>query len=209
VTASVVVLDYGSGNLRSAERALARVGAAVTVTADLEAAQECDGLVVPGVGAFAACMAGIRRVGGDKVIAQRIAAGRPVLGICVGMQVLFSAGVEHGIRTEGCAVWPGTVDRLDAPVLPHMGWNTVTPPPGSVLFAGVAPGTRFYFVHSYALRAPEAGELAAAGALVSWTEHGEPFAAAAEQGTLCATQFHPEKSGDAGATLLANWVGAL
>jgi len=209
VTANVVVLDYGSGNLRSAERALARVGAAVTVTADLAAAQECDGLVVPGVGAFAACMAGIRRVGGDKVIAQRIAAGRPVLGICVGMQVLFAAGAEHGVWTDGCGAWPGTVERLDAGVLPHMGWNTVAAPPGSVLFAGIAPGTRFYFVHSYALRSPGAEQLAAAGALISWAEHGEPFAAAVEQGVLAATQFHPEKSGDAGAALLANWLETL
>ena len=210
MTLNVVVLDYGSGNLRSAERALARVGANVTVTADLAAAQECDGLVVPGVGAFAACMAGIRRVGGDKVIAQRIAAGRPVLGICVGMQVLFSAGVEHGIRTEGCAVWPGTVDRLDAPVLPHMGWNTVTPPPGSVLFAGVAPGTRFYFVHSYALRMRDLPPTGLGKTpLVTVAEHGEPFAAAVEDGLVSATQFHPEKSGDAGAVVLKNWLATL
>ena len=126
----VVVLDYGSGNLRSAERALARAGADVTVTADSDAAQDADGLVVPGVGAFAACMAGLRAVGGDKLIAQRLASGRPVLGICVGMQVLFAAGEEHGLRTEGCGQWPGTVERLDAPVLPHMGWNTVSPARG-------------------------------------------------------------------------------
>jgi len=205
----VVVLDYGSGNLRSAQRALARAGADVDVTADAGAALECDGLAVPGVGAFAACMAGLCSVGGDKLIAQRVELGRPVLGICVGMQVLFAAGLEHGVWTEGCGAWPGTVERLDAEVLPHMGWNTVSAAPGSALFAGIAPGTRFYFVHSYALRAPAAGELAAAGALISWTEHGERFAAAAEQGVLSATQFHPEKSGDAGAALLANWLGTL
>jgi imidazole glycerol-phosphate synthase subunit HisH len=209
VSRQVVVLDYGSGNLRSAQRALERVGARAEVTADPDAALECDGLVVPGVGAFAACMAGLRAVGGDKLIARRLELGRPVLGICVGMQVLFAAGVEHGIRSEGCGAWPGTVERLDAGVLPHMGWNTVMAAPGSVLFAGIAPGTRFYFVHSYALRSPDAAELAAAGALVSWAEHGEPFAAAVERQMLTATQFHPEKSGDAGATVLANWLGTL
>jgi glutamine amidotransferase len=205
----VVVLDYGSGNLRSAQRALERVGAQVQVTADADAALDCDGLAVPGVGAFAACMTGLRSVGGDKLITQRLERGRPVLGICVGMQVLFTAGVEHGIWTEGCAAWPGTVERLDAGVLPHMGWNTVAAAPGSTLFNGIPSGTRFYFVHSYALREAGAGELAAAGARLSWTEHGERFAAAAEQGVLSATQFHPEKSGDAGAAVLSNWLGQL
>ena len=207
--ARVVVLDYGSGNLRSAMRALARAGADVSVTADPDAALDCDGLVVPGVGAFAACMAGLRSVGGDKLIARRIELGRPVLGICVGMQVLFAAGVEHGLCTDGCGVWPGTVERLDAPVLPHMGWNTVDVAPGSALFAGVPAGTRFYFVHSYALRMADAGPLADAGAAITVAEHGEPFAAAVELGMVSATQFHPEKSGDAGATVLSNWLETL
>ncbi|MBB5131751.1 glutamine amidotransferase [Thermocatellispora tengchongensis] len=207
---NVVVLDYGSGNLRSAERALARVGAEVTVTADLDAALECDGLVVPGVGAFAACMAGLTGVQGDRAIARRLSAGRPVLGICVGMQILFEEGVEHGVHTKGCGEWPGAVERLEAPVLPHMGWNTVSAPEGSVLFAGLPADTRFYFVHSYAVRR---WELQAGPGfpepLVTWAEHGERFVAAAENGPLMATQFHPEKSGDAGATLLENWVRTL
>jgi glutamine amidotransferase len=209
VSANVVVLDYGSGNLRSAERALARAGAAVSVTADPDAALECDGLVVPGVGAFAACMAGLRGVGGDKVIAARIENGRPVLGICVGMQVLFAAGVEHGVRAEGCGVWPGVVERLRAPVLPHMGWNTVTAAPGSVLFAGLDAGTRFYFVHSYALRMAGAQPMMALEGRITVAEHGEPFAAAVEQGVVSATQFHPEKSGAAGAAVLSNWLETL
>ena len=206
---TVVVLNYGSGNLRSAERALARAGADVSVTADPDAAQDADGLVVPGVGAFAACMAGLRAVGGDKLIAQRLAGGRPVLAICVGMQVLFASGEEHGLRTEGCGQWPGTVERLDAPVLPHMGWNTVSPPAGSALFAGIGPGTRFYFVHSYAVRYAGAAQLRESAARITWATHGEPFAAAVEDGPLAATQFHPEKSGDAGATLLSNWLKGI
>jgi glutamine amidotransferase len=206
----VVVLDYGSGNLRSAERAIARAGAHVTVTADSGAALRADGLVVPGVGAFAACVAGLRSVGGDRLIGRRLAGGRPVLGICVGMQILFEKGVEHGVTADGCGEWPGTVERLDAPVLPHMGWNTVRAPAGSALFAGADPGTRYYFVHSYAVRRwelPTPDRLPPP--LVTWAEHGEPFVAAVENGALMATQFHPEKSGDAGAALLRNWLGTL
>jgi glutamine amidotransferase len=203
----VVVLDYGSGNLRSAERALARAGASVTVTADLTAAAGADGLVVPGVGAFAACMAGIEALSAGAVIAARVAAGRPVLGICVGAQVLFDYGDEHGVVTKGLGLLPGGVTRLAAERVPHMGWNTVTAPPSSVLFGQLPPGARFYFVHSYAARPTPA--LTDAGALVTVTTHGEPFVAAVEHGALAATQFHPEKSGDAGATLLRSWVGTL
>ena len=201
----VVVLDYGSGNLRSAERAVAHAGADVTVTADREAALAADGLVVPGVGAFAACMTGLRSVGGDEVIAERRAADRPTLGICVGHQVLFSAGIEHGVRAEGCAVWPGVVEQLDAERLPHMGWNTVEAGPQSRLFAGIA-AERFYFVHSYAVR-----DLAPApDRRITWAEHdGDRFVAAVEEGPLASTQFHPEKSGDAGARLIANWLATL
>lgn len=206
----VVVLDYGSGNLRSAQRALARVGAEAEVTADFDAALAADGLVVPGVGAFAACMEGLLAVRGDQVIGRRLAGSRPVLGICVGMQILFGEGVEHGVHTKGCGEWPGTVERLHAPVLPHMGWNTLQAPPGSRLFAGVDPAERFYFVHSYAARAlPLTPSPYMTLPLIAWAEHGEPFIAAVENGPLWATQFHPEKSGDAGAALLSNWLETL
>lgn len=204
------MLDYGSGNLRSAERAVRRAGADVQVTADPAAALAADGLVVPGVGAFAACMDGLRSVRGERIIGQRLAGGRPVLGICVGMQVLFSRGVEHGVEAAGCDEWPGTVERLQADVLPHMGWNTVAAPEGSSLFAGMGPGTRFYFVHSYGVRRWELEPSERfTEPLVTWAEHGTPFVAAVENGPLSATQFHPEKSGDAGAQLLCNWIGTL
>ncbi|GAA1792107.1 imidazole glycerol phosphate synthase subunit HisH [Planosporangium flavigriseum] len=199
----VVVLDYGSGNLRSAQRALERVGADVTVTDDLGLAAAADGLVVPGVGAYAACMAGIEKIDAGPAIAERVRGGRPVLGICVGMQILFESGEEHGVVTKGLGLLPGTVTRLTAPVVPHMGWNTVDWPASSLLGRGVEPGTRFYFVHSYA--APPLVE----GAEVATAEHGGAFAAAIERGPLAATQFHPEKSGDAGAALLENWVRSL
>jgi imidazole glycerol-phosphate synthase subunit HisH len=199
------VLDYGSGNLRSAQRALQRVGADVEVTADADAAMNADGLMVPGVGAFEACMTGLRKIGGEKIIADRLAAGRPVLGVCVGMQILFSRGVEFGVETTGCGQWPGAVIRLDAPVIPHMGWNVVDAPAATRLFEGLDSGTRFYFVHSYAAQQWEGNP----DALLTWATHHVPFLAAVEDGALAATQFHPEKSGDAGAKLLANWVGAL
>jgi glutamine amidotransferase len=208
--ARVVVLDYGSGNLRSAERALRRVGAEVEVTADREAALGCDGLVVPGVGAYAACMAGLRDVRGELVIDKRLAGGRPVLGVCVGMQILFERGIEHGVETEGCGQWPGTVSRLEADVVPHMGWNTVRAPGGSVLFDGLDADTRFYFVHSYAARQWDlVPDDPMPPPLVTWSTHGDDFVAAVENGPLSATQFHPEKSGDAGAHLLANWLKTL
>jgi len=202
---SVVILDYGSGNLRSAERAVARTGVQVTVTGDPALALAADGLVVPGVGAFTACMDGLAAVGGPKVISERAAEGKPTLAICVGHQVLFSAGIEHGVRSDGCGIWPGRVEALHAKRLPHMGWNTVQPADDSELFAGVE-GERFFFVHSYAVRQP--GE--EAGRKITWAEHdGDRFVAAVEDGSLWSTQFHPEKSGDAGARLMANWVATL
>ncbi|HWF42195.1 MAG TPA: imidazole glycerol phosphate synthase subunit HisH [Acidothermaceae bacterium] len=197
---TLVVLDYGSGNLRSAERALRRLGAQVEVTSDASAALAADGLVVPGVGAFAACMRGIDAIDGAQIVRKRLAAGAPVLGICVGFQVLFAYGEEHGERTEGIGRWPGGVTKLEAPVLPHMGWNVVAAPAGSALFAGVAD-ERFYFVHSYAPRS--------APGLVTTAEHGEQFVAAVEDGLVSGTQFHPEKSGDAGSQLLSNWLETL
>ncbi|WP_205877890.1 imidazole glycerol phosphate synthase subunit HisH [Mycobacterium camsae] len=202
---SVVVLDYGSGNLRSAQRALERVGANVEVTADAAAALAADGLVVPGVGAFEACMTGLRKIGGERIIAERVAAGHPVLGVCVGMQILFARGVEFGVETTGCGQWPGSVTRLDAPVIPHMGWNVVDAAPDSVLFRGLSADTRFYFVHSYAAQRWEGSP----EAMLTWATHEVPFLAAVEDGALSATQFHPEKSGDAGAAILHNWVEGL
>jgi len=201
----VVILDYGSGNIRSAERAVARTGVEVEVTADPQRALAADGLVVPGVGAFAACMTGLAGVGGPGVIAERQSLARPTLAICVGHQVLFTEGIEHGVRADGCGIWPGRVEELQAERLPHMGWNEVDVPADSALFAGLA-GERFYFVHSYGVR-----QLAEApGRRITWAEHGgDRFVAAVEEGTLWSTQFHPEKSGDAGARLIGNWVDSL
>jgi glutamine amidotransferase len=202
---TVVVLDYGSGNIRSAERAVARAGAKVTVTADRRLAVDADGLVVPGVGAFAACMAGLAAVGGPDIVAERRKGGKPTLAICVGHQVLFKAGIEHGLRTEGCGIWPGLVEQLHAERLPHMGWNTIEAAGSSRLLAGIE-AEHFYFVHSYAVRElPPAPDRQ-----ITWAEHGgDRFVAAVEEGPLWSTQFHPEKSGDAGARLIANWVGTL
>jgi len=213
VGARVVVLDYGFGNVRSAVRSLERVGADVTLTAERAVAQDADGLVVPGVGAFAACMAGLTAVRGHEVVGRRLAGNRPVLGICVGMQVMFDAGVEHGERTDGIGEWPGVVERLHAPVVPHMGWSPVEAPEDSALFKGIAD-ERFYFVHSYAAQTFTKGhDENTVGVFmppkVTWADHGGRFVAAVEDGPLAATQFHPEKSGDAGAQLLENWVRSL
>jgi len=210
VKPTVTVLDYGSGNVRSAVRALERAGAEVTLSAAPDDVLEADGLVVPGVGAFATVMKELRQVDALRMIGRRVAGGRPVLAICVGLQVLFENGVEHGNSEPGMGEWPGTVELLPAEVVPHMGWNTVEAPEDSMLFDGIRD-ERFYFVHSYGvqkwdfdvtqpkMRPPK----------VTWSEHGAKFIAAVENGPLCATQFHPEKSGDAGARLLRNWVGSL
>ncbi|WP_424936724.1 MULTISPECIES: imidazole glycerol phosphate synthase subunit HisH [Bacteria] len=205
----VAVFDYGSGNVHSAVKALARAGADAELTADRSAALEADGLVVPGVGAFAAVREALLAQRGDELIERRLAGGRPVLGICVGMQVMFSRGVERGADVEGLGEWPGVVRELDAPVLPHMGWNTVEPDSGSVLFRGVED-ERFYFVHSFAAQSWELDVIPPfPQPTLTWSTYGSRFLAAVENGPLSATQFHPEKSGDAGIQLLRNWIGSL
>ncbi|TWD83524.1 imidazole glycerol phosphate synthase subunit HisH [Kribbella amoyensis] len=213
MTKKVVLLDYGSGNIRSGERALQRVGADVTVTSDYQQSLNADGLLVPGVGAFEACMAGLRAVRGDELVDRRLTGSRPVLGICVGMQILFAKGIEHGVETDGCEQWPGTVERLQPQTgepVPHMGWNTIDVPTGSSLFEGIDK-ERFYFVHSYGVRDWQLNDTReSVRPAVTWSEYGgDRFVAAVENGPLSATQFHPEKSGDAGAELLANWVRSL
>ena len=209
MTRTVVVYDYGSGNVHSAVKALIAAGADATLTGDRTEALEADGLLVPGVGAFAAVRSALHEQGGAEISERRLAGGRPVLGVCVGMQVLFEHGVERGQDAEGLGEWPGAVTELDAPVLPHMGWNTVSPDEGSVLFRGIED-ERFYFVHSYAA---QKWELEVAPPFpeprLTWTTYGEPFLSAVENGALSATQFHPEKSGDAGIRLLRNWVESL
>jgi glutamine amidotransferase len=205
----VTVFDYGSGNLHSAVKALEAAGADVRLSGDRAAAQDADGLYVPGVGAFGAVMAGLEAAHGPEIIDRRLAGGRPVLGVCVGLQVLFERGLEGGDAVPGVGEWPGVVERLEAPVLPHMGWDLVSAPEGSRLFAGIAD-ERFYFVHSYGVREwtmPPSDRLAAP--IVTWGDHGGPFIAAVENGALAATQFHPEKSGAAGLRLLANWLETL
>ncbi|WP_329458333.1 imidazole glycerol phosphate synthase subunit HisH [Streptomyces sp. NBC_01497] len=208
---NVVIFDYGFGNVRSAERAVARAGADVEITRDYERAMNADGLLVPGVGAFSACMAGLTAARGNWIVGRRLAGGRPVLGVCVGMQVLFERGIEHGVEADGLDEWPGTVEPLRADVVPHMGWNTVEAPGDSELFAGLDADARFYFVHSYAVHhwGLEVTNPRIRPPKVTWATHGERFVAAVENGALWATQFHPEKSGDAGAQLLTNWIGTL
>jgi len=205
----VVVLDYGSGNVHSAVKALELAGAEVELTGDRRRATQADGLVVPGVGAFAAVMSALESAGGGDIVDKRLAGGRPVLGICVGMQVLFGRGVERGIETDGLGEWPGAVTELVAPVLPHMGWNTVDAAPDSVLFDGIRD-ERFYFVHSYAAVDWELDvQPPFPQPRLTWAEHGTRFLAAVENGPLSATQFHPEKSGEPGIRLLRNWISSL
>ena len=203
----IAILDYGSGNLRSALRAFERAGRDVVLTSDYNIALEAEGLVVPGVGAFGACMQGLKSVRGDQLVRERLAKARPTIGICVGMQILFARGVEHGDH-EGVGIWPATVEKLEAKVLPHMGWNTVESAPGSSLFKGVE-GESFYFVHSYGVTDLNQVKASNPGALHTWTDYDQKFLAAIEDGAFSATQFHPEKSGDAGLQLIKNWVSSL
>jgi glutamine amidotransferase len=206
---SVVVLDYGSGNVHSAVKALELAGANVSLSRDPVTALEADGLLLPGVGSFAAVMAALVESHGHQIVDRRLAGGRPVLGICVGMQVLFERGVERGVDTEGMGEWPGTVERLRSPILPHMGWNTVDAADDSVLFDGIED-ERFYFVHSYGAQEWSLTDTAPlAEPRVTWAQHGGRFVAAVENGPLTATQFHPEKSGAAGIRLLSNWLRTL
>lgn len=205
----VAVLDYGSGNVHSAVKALAAAGADARLTADPALVLEADGLVVPGVGAFRAVMDALTAIRADELIGRRLAGGRPVLGVCVGMQVLFELGVERGVDTPGLGEWPGVVTELDAPVLPHMGWNTVEPDEGTRLFRGIEE-ERFYFVHSYGAQQWQLDvQPPFPQPVLTWTTYGAPFLAAVENGPLSATQFHPEKSGEAGIRLLSNWIDGL
>jgi len=205
----VAVFDYGIGNIHSAIKAVELAGAEVELTRDKKACAEADGLLVPGVGAFAAVMDALNAADGGEIIERRLSGGRPVLGICVGMQIMFERGVEHGLDTEGLGEWPGVVRQLEAPILPHMGWNTVDAPFDSVLFNGIRD-ERFYFVHSYAATEWDLDVIAPfPEPTVTWARHGERFVAAVENGPLSATQFHPEKSGEAGIHLLRNWLGTL
>ena len=199
----IAILDYGSGNLRSAQRAFEASGAEVVITKDRATALQAKGLVVPGVGAFAACMRGLQSVGGDEIVLERRKAGNPTLGICVGMQILFRDGDEHAGTNlnKGVGIWDESITKIDAPVLPHMGWNTVEVEGNSKIFNGVEKES-FYFVHSYAAKK-------AIGSAQAWTIYGEKLLAAAEDGSVTATQFHPEKSGAAGLRLIKNWVESL
>lgn len=213
---SVVVFDYGFGNVRSMVRALANLGVDVTLTSDYRQALEADGLVVPGVGAFAACMTGLKALSGDRVITDRLRAGRPVLGVCVGEQIMFERGRERGHEADGLGLISGNVELLDADVVPHMGWDTVDAPSDSVLMDGVGE-ERFYFVHSYAAMDAHPADLSRfdidlgdAPERITWCDYGRSrFVAAYERGPLCATQFHPEKSAEAGARLLKNWIATF
>lgn len=205
----VIVLDYGFGNVRSVMRAVEKNGYSVELSSDFNKCLEASGLIVPGVGAFAACMDALLKVRADEIIDKRLVANKSVLGICVGMQVMFSQGVEHSVTTAGLAQWDGVVEELAAPVLPHMGFNTVSVAGESLMFSEIE-NEQFYFLHSFAtkdLKFDESSILVKP--LVHKSEYFEPFVSAIEDGPLWATQFHPEKSGPAGLKLINNWLAKL
>ncbi len=197
----IAVVDYGAGNLVSIEQALSRVGAVVTIAREGEALRAQDAVVVPGVGAAGPAMARLERHGLVEPIRAWIAAGRPFLGICLGLQLLFDASDEDGASTLG--VLPGRTARLEgAPTLPHIGWNQVQRRREHPIFDGIRDGADFYFVHSYAGLPMSADE----DTVLAMTEHGRRFVSAVARGALLGVQFHPERSGDDGLTLLANFV---
>jgi glutamine amidotransferase len=198
----VAILDYGMGNLRSVEKALERVGVRATVTAEAAEAEAADGLVLPGVGAFPAAMERVRELGLDRLAADWADSGRPLLGICLGMQLLFERSEEHE-GAQGLGLLPGEVTALDAPGLkvPHMGWEPVSWTRESPLTAGLADETPFYFVHSFAPRPVDEADVL--GTAV-W---GELFPCVVERDNVWGVQFHPEKSSTAGLRVLANFAG--
>jgi imidazole glycerol-phosphate synthase subunit HisH len=201
MTARIAILDYGMGNLRSVEKALEHVGATATITHDPAAVRDADGVILPGVGAFPRAMERVRERGLDGLIAERRAAGTPILGICLGLQLLFDSTTELG-GADGLGLLPGPVTELEAGSLkvPHIGWSPVRWERESRLVEGIESETPFYFVHSFAPR-PEAADLLGSAA------YGERFACAAERDNVFGVQFHPEKSSAAGLRLLANFAG--
>lgn len=199
----IAIFDYGSGNLRSALRAFETTGQKVVVTSDIQALKSAQGLVIPGVGAFSACVASLLKYKASEIIQHRVDKQLPIFGICVGMQILFSDSQEGAPadKRAGIGIWPNQVVKLSNPILPHMGWNTVSAGSDSVLFNGLDQ-EQFYFVHSYAV-------VESAGKIASWSDYDQKFLAAVEDGSIVATQFHPEKSGKAGLKLISNWAASL
>jgi glutamine amidotransferase len=194
----IAIADYGMGNRRSVEKALAHVGAESTVTADHDTIRAADKVLLPGVGAFPEAMRNLRRTGLDEVLRERAAAGVPLLGICLGMQLLFESTTEHE-GAGGLGILPGEVTALDAPRLPHIGWNLVTLHE-SALTAGLGEAAAFYHVHSYACRPADERDV------VGWSEYGERFASIVERENVMGAQFHPEKSSRDGLRLLRNFA---
>lgn len=205
----VIVLDYGFGNVRSVMRAVERNNFKVELSNEFNDCINADGLIIPGVGAFASCMEGLNKFRAAEIVDKRLVANKSVLGICVGMQVMFSEGDEHGVVTPGLAQWSGSVTQLTADVLPHMGFNSVSVSEGSKMFAGIE-NEQFYFLHSYAAKDLVFDrESILLKPMVHKANYYQDFIAAVEDGPLWATQFHPEKSGPAGLALINNWLREL